>query len=77
MFWLLLILYCFVLLSERAIVAIGLHDLELLRNDESGPAKRVIKVTDDLKGSMEALLLTRLLLKICMVITLSTWLKYI
>lgn len=63
-FFLGLFLYYLVLLSERVLVGISPHELENLRNNEAGSAKRAERLVAELRSTLAALLLARLLLKI-------------
>lgn len=71
MVWFLLglLLYCMVVLAERALVGTTPQEMEPLRNDAAGTAaKRAIQLTQQIRPAMSALLLARLLLKLSMVI---------
>jgi CBS domain containing-hemolysin-like protein len=62
--WLLFIflLYFLCLLVERALVGISTHDLELLRTESSGSARQALNLSVEIRPSLAALLLSRILL---------------
>ncbi len=63
-----LCLYYLVLLSERALIGVSPYDLEYLRNSELGSAIRAYRLITQLRLSLAALLLARMLLKILIVV---------
>ncbi len=70
MVWFLLglLFYCFVVLAERALVGTTPQELEPLRGDASRTAKRAIQLYQQIRPTMSALLLARLLLKLVIVV---------
>lgn len=62
--WLLLIflLYFLCLLTERALVGLSPHDLEVLRSEESPAARRLLALSAEIRPALAALLLCRVLL---------------
>jgi putative hemolysin len=56
-----LLTYFLLLLSEQALVQVSAHDLEALRNQTDKAARRVVLLTEQLRSSLAALLLARLL----------------
>jgi CBS domain containing-hemolysin-like protein len=57
-----LLLYTLVLRSEQALMRLSAHDLDLLRANEHRAAVRVIRLTEQLRATMAALVLARILL---------------
>jgi CBS domain containing-hemolysin-like protein len=74
--WLLLaiLIYFLLLLAERALVAVSPQDVEQLRTDDSTAAQRAYALTRDIRPTMAALLLARLLLKLLLVVFPAAWL---
>lgn len=62
--WLLFIflLYFLCLLVERALVGISAYDLELLRTESSRPSRQALNLSVEIRPSLAALLLSRILL---------------
>ncbi len=62
--WLLFIflLYFLCLLVERALVGISAYDLELLRTESSRPARQALSLSLEIRPTLAALLLSRILL---------------
>jgi putative hemolysin len=56
-----LLTYFLLLLSEQALVQVSAHDLEALRNQTDKAARRVVLLIEQLRSSLAALLLARLL----------------
>lgn len=70
---LVLLLYFFVLLAERTLVAILPNEAEQLRTDSSKSAQRAYGLVRDIRPAMAALLLARLLLKLLLVVFSVAW----
>lgn len=71
MFWFLigLLMYFFVALAERALVGISSHELDQLSLDPSPAAQRAARLgQDDIRPTLAALLLARLLVKVLLVV---------
>ncbi len=56
------LLYFICLLVERALVGISTHDLELLRAESSLSARKALALSQEIRSSLAALLLSRILL---------------
>ncbi len=76
MAWFLLgiLLYFLVLLAERALVAVSPQEAEQLRVSTSKSAQQAYALTREIRPTMAALLLARLLLKLLLVIFPAAWL---
>lgn len=64
--------YFLVLLSERVLVGIAPHEVEQLRGNSSGHARRSIRLVEQVRHALSALLLARVFLKIVLAVTLTT-----
>lgn len=67
-FFLGLLLYCLVVLSEHALVGVTPQELESLRNTDAASAKRAVLLVQQIRPAMSALLLARLLLKLLLIV---------
>ena len=63
-----LLLYYLVLTAERLLMAVSPHDADLLRNDPSSASRRAAALLEQIRPTMSALLLARLLLKVLLVV---------
>lgn len=59
---LLLLLYFFCLLVERSLVGISPHDLDVLKADDRPAARRAMSLSNEIRPTLAALLLARILL---------------
>lgn len=67
-----LLIYSLVLLAESAVVAISPQEIEQLRAEESGPARRTVAIAREIRPVMASLLLARILLKLFLIIFSAT-----
>jgi CBS domain containing-hemolysin-like protein len=67
------LLYLLVLLSEQALVRLSAHDLETLRGRNDSAAKRAVFLAEQLRSSLAALLLARVLLALLLSIGSINW----
>ena len=76
MAWILLglVIYYFLLLSERVLVGISPHQLEQLRTDNSFLSRCAQRLMEEIRPSLSALLLARLFLKILLTVCSVSWL---
>lgn len=63
-----LFLYFLILCAERLLVAIAPHDLDVLREHTTPSARRTVLLIEQIRPSMTALLLARLLLKVILAV---------
>lgn len=63
-----LLFYYLVLTAERLLMAVGPHDADLLRNDPDAASRRTAALLGQIRRTMSALLLARLLLKVLLVV---------
>jgi CBS domain containing-hemolysin-like protein len=68
-----LLLYCFVLLAESALVALTPQEAEQLRTDPAASAQRAYGLFRDIRPAMAALLLARILLKLLLLVYAAAW----
>ncbi|MEO6036762.1 MAG: CBS domain-containing protein [Saprospiraceae bacterium] len=75
MFWFLLglVLYFLLLRSERALIGVSPHDLELLDADPAPAAQRAGRLVRAIRPALAALLLARLLILVLTVVGTSAW----
>jgi putative hemolysin len=62
LFFLGLFLFLLVSLSEQALVRLSAHDLEAMRGEEEPVARRAVRMAEELRSSLAALLLARVFL---------------
>lgn len=69
------LLYYLVLIAERLLMSVGPHDADLLRNDTTSASRRAAALLENIRPTMSALLLARLLLKVLLVVfgTVAVW----
>lgn len=68
-----LLLYCFILLAESALVALTPQEADQLRTDPGASAQRAYGLYRDIRPAMAALLLARILLKLLLVVYAASW----
>ncbi|MBL7828547.1 MAG: CBS domain-containing protein [Saprospiraceae bacterium] len=68
-----LIFYWLILLCEQALVNLSAHDLDILRTLPDRAARRVVLLTDQLRSSLAALLLARVLIAILFGLQIGWW----
>lgn len=68
-----LFIYLLILLSEQALVNLSSHDLETLRANPERAAQRAVKLVDQLRYSLAALLLARILTGLSLGLYAGVW----